>query len=135
MTMTEAQENPGAGLTLLGRSGVSAPTEKLETFPTPLAIDRVTMTSDEVTALCPVTGQPDQYTVEIIYEPHKRCIESKSLKLKLQSYRQHGAFCEQLANDLLAHVVESILPFKAEVTIIQKPRGGVSIKAHARYPL
>lgn len=120
------------GLTLLGKSGVTAPGKKLESFPRPPALRDVTMISDEVTGLCPVTGQPDQYTVEIYYTPNKLCIESKALKLKLQSYRNVGIFCEQLANDLADHVFESIDPSVTRVRVTQKPRGGVSIVATAR---
>ncbi len=124
--------NPVAdGLTLLGKSGVSQPSELLEHFPKPEGIVHVEMSSDEVTALCPVTGQPDQYTVVIDYVPDKACIESKSLKLKLQSFRQVGCFCESLAAIMVAHVFESINPFRVSVTVIQKPRGGVTIKATA----
>lgn len=118
---------------LLGKSGVSAPTALLEVFETPASISHVIMRSDEVTAVCPVTGQPDQYTVEIRYTPDKFCIESKSLKLKLQSYRNVGMFCEALAANILKHVVESISPKAAAVEITQKSRGGVAIIATADY--
>lgn len=121
------------GLTLLGRSGVTAPGKLLETFPTPGRLQTVTMVSDEVTALCPVTGQPDQYTVEIQYEPRAKCIESKALKLKLQSYRSTGVFCEKLASEILQHVIDSINPVTASVAVTQKPRGGVKITARAGY--
>jgi len=89
------------------------------------------MISDEVGGLCPVTGQPDWYKVEIRYRPNERCIESKSIKLKLQSYRNVGIFCEQLASDLAEHVAQSISPSEVVVTVTQKPRGGVSIIATA----
>jgi len=59
----------------------------LETFPAPDLCDLVVMTSDEVTAVCPVTNQPDLYTVEIRYKPYNLCLESKSLKYYLQSFR------------------------------------------------
>ena len=115
-------------LTLLGDSKATEPTELLESFPRPDHVFTVTMTSDEVTALCPKTGQPDQYTVKIFYRPDKACIESKSLKLKLQSYRNKGLFVEQLAAELVQHVYESVQPFIASVTVVQKSRGGVSIE-------
>ena len=70
---------------------------RLETFPAPKGVRRVTCTSDEVTALCPVTGQPDWYVVEILYGPNRLCVESKSLKLFLQSFRQEGHFCEEFS--------------------------------------
>ena len=120
-------------LTLLGKSGVNAPGKHLESFKRPKNIVRVVMVSDEVTALCPVTGQPDQYTVEISYYPKGKCIESKALKLKLQSFREVGVFCEQLASDLADHVHESIHPESCTVKVTQKSRGGVSIVAMASY--
>lgn len=120
------------GLTLLGKSGMSEPTDLLEKFPTPKRTMCVEMVSDEVTALCPVTGQPDQYTVQIIYYPSEFCVESKSLKLRLQSYRQKGLFVEQLASDLADHVFDSIEPSMVTVVVTQKPRGGVKIVATAR---
>jgi NADPH-dependent 7-cyano-7-deazaguanine reductase QueF len=82
---------------------------------------------------CPITNQPDFYSVEIDYVPDERCIESKSLKLKLQSLRETGVFCERLSHDLLQHVVDSIHPNEVTVTVIQTPRGGVSIHATSTY--
>jgi 7-cyano-7-deazaguanine reductase len=121
------------GITLLGTSGATKPTELLESFKRPELLQQVEMSSDEVTARCPVTGQPDQYTVKINYLPDKACIESKSLKLKLQSMREDGIFCESLSTLLCQHVVDSIDPKAVSVTIIQKPRGGVTITATSNY--
>lgn len=116
-------------LTLLGKSGIIKPSELLESFAKPELIKTVEMSSDEVTARCPVTGQPDQYVVKITYTPDKLCIESKSLKLKLQDFRERGLFCESFATLLTKHVVDSINPLDVEVKVIQKPRGGISITA------
>ena len=69
-------------LSVLG-STVRAPIDRLETFPTPDTCTRVRFMTDEVTSMCPVTGQPDFSSVEIDYEPAERCVESKSLKLYL----------------------------------------------------
>jgi 7-cyano-7-deazaguanine reductase len=102
----------------------------LETFPNP-GVSRVEMTSDELTAVCPITGQPDLYTATIAYEPLERCLESKSLKLYLMEFREQGHFCEALAvriRDDVAEVLE--LPVdRVRVTLVQKPRGGISITA------
>lgn len=68
-----------------------------ETILTPIGVRRVVLESDEVTSLCPVTGQPDWETVHIEFEPGAYCIESKSLKLYLWSFREEGHFCEALA--------------------------------------
>ena len=102
----------------------------LETFPNP-GVATVEMTSDELTAICPITGQPDLYTATIEYEPLERCLESKSLKLYLMRYRDEGAFCEALAVKIRDDVGEA-LGLGAErvhVTLVQKARGGITITA------
>ena len=100
-----------------------------ETFPTPPEVTEVTMVSDEVTAVCPVTGQPDWYTVEINYIPGQKCLESKTLKLYLQSFRNAGHFCEKLASIICRDLFEALEPHSIRVSIRQKSRGGVSITA------
>jgi 7-cyano-7-deazaguanine reductase len=102
----------------------------LETFPNP-GVSRVEMTSDELTAVCPITGQPDFYTAMIEFEPQDRCLESKSLKLYLMSYRDQGHFCEALAVKIRDDVAEALeLPAeRVRVTLVQKARGGVTITA------
>lgn len=102
-----------------------------ETFDKPERIRDIIMRSDEVTALCPVTGQPDQYKVEINYAPAHRCIESKTLKLYLQSFRMKGLFCEAFASQIADDISLAIKPKFISVTVTQKPRGGVSIEAIA----
>jgi 7-cyano-7-deazaguanine reductase len=104
----------------------------LETFPNP-GVAHVEMTSDELTAICPVTGQPDLYVATIAFEPGPLCIESKSLKLYLARYRNEGAFCEALAvriRDDVAAALE-LTADKVEVTLEQKARGGITITATA----
>jgi len=113
---------------------VSAPRRRLEVFPAPPHVKKVVLESDEVTSLCPVTGQPDWETVRIEFEPDALCIESKSLKLYLWSFREEGAFCEELAARIAKDVYEACKPHRATVTITQKPRGGISIAATASYP-
>jgi 7-cyano-7-deazaguanine reductase len=102
----------------------------LETFPNP-GVTHVEMTSDELTAVCPVTGQPDLYVATIEYRPGPRCIESKSLKLYLGRFRNEGRFCEALAvaiRDDAAAALE--LPHdRVRVTLRQKSRGGITIAA------
>jgi 7-cyano-7-deazaguanine reductase len=102
----------------------------LETFPNP-GVSRVEMTSDELTAVCPITGQPDFYTATIEFEPRDLCLESKSLKLYLMSYRDHGHFCEALAVKIRDDVGEALeLPAdRVHVTLVQKARGGITITA------
>ena len=102
----------------------------LETFANP-GVSRVEMTSDELTAVCPVTRQPDLYVATIEYRPQALCIESKSLKLYLSGFRNEEQFCEALAikiRDDVATVLE--LPSdRVQVTLRQKSRGGITITA------
>ena len=98
-----------------------------DTFPAPKNCQQVTMKSDEVTALCPVTGQPDWYTVTIRYAPNALCLESKSLKLYLQGLRNAGIFCESLADRICDEIGAVLKPRGIEVQIRQKPRGGIEI--------
>jgi 7-cyano-7-deazaguanine reductase len=102
----------------------------LETFDNP-GVSYVEMTSDELTAVCPVTGQPDLYVASIEYWPQALCLESKSLKLYLNSFRSEGAFCEALAVRIRNDVAEALeLPTdKVRVTLEQKARGGITITA------
>jgi 7-cyano-7-deazaguanine reductase len=113
---------------------VSAPSRSLEVFPTPAHVRKVVLESDEVTSLCPVTGQPDWETVRIELEPGPYCIESKSLKLYLWSFRQEGAFCEALAARIAEDIYTACAPARVKVTITQKPRGGITISAEASMP-
>ena len=105
----------------------------LDTFPKPKGLAEVTMTSDEVAAVCPVTGQPDWYTVKVVYFPAKLCIESKSMKLFLQSFRNKGVFCEKLAT-VIVEEVRSAVRCHVNVYVTQKSRGGISIVAYANAP-
>ena len=102
----------------------------LETFANP-GVSHVEMTSDELTALCPVTGQPDLYVATIEFWPQALCIESKSLKLYLSGFRNEGHFCETLAVRIRDDVAErlELPPDKVRVTLEQKARGGITITA------
>ncbi|HTX73478.1 MAG TPA: preQ(1) synthase [Rectinemataceae bacterium] len=117
----------------LGQKG-SKPRRALEVFPTPANVKKVVLESDEVTSLCPVTGQPDWETVRIEFEPGPYCIESKSLKLYLWSFREEGEFCEALAAKIAQDVYEACSPKNVVVSVSQKPRGGITIFAEARLP-
>ena len=104
----------------------------LETFPSP-GIATVSMTSDELVAVCPITGQPDFYTAAIDYHPDELCLESKSLKLYLATYRNDGVFCEALAVKIRDDVAEALGLDEDSVTVTleQKARGGITITAVA----
>jgi 7-cyano-7-deazaguanine reductase len=102
----------------------------LEAFPNP-GVSLVEMTSDELTAFCPVTHQPDLYVATIAYRPKTLCLESKSLKLYLARFRDEPAFCEALAvriRDDVAQALE-LTAADVDVTLTQKARGGITIVA------
>lgn len=113
----------------LGHAGSEA-YAGLETFPNP-GIAEVEMESDELTAVCPITAQPDFYVATIAYRPDTLCLESKSLKLYLARYRDQGAFCEALAVQIRDDVAEALRlgPDAVHVTLRQKARGGITITA------
>ena len=87
----------------------------------------------EYTSLCPVTGQPDFGHIIIRYVPDKRCIESKSLKLYLYSFRNASTFHEESVNTILDAVVKECAPRRAEVIGRFRPRGGIAINVKATY--
>jgi 7-cyano-7-deazaguanine reductase len=119
----------GTEFVALGHAG-SEHYAGLETFPNP-GVAHVDMTSDELSAMCPITGQPDFYTAKIEYWPAGLCLESKSLKIYLGTYRNEGAFCEALTvkiRDDVATALE-LAHDKVRVSLVQKPRGGITITA------
>ena len=87
----------------------------------------------EYTSLCPVTGQPDFGHLTVRYVPDKLCIESKSLKLYLYSFRNANIFHEEAVNSLLDAVVRTCAPRRAEVIGKFRPRGGIAINVKATY--
>ena len=102
----------------------------LETFPNP-GVKRVELASDELTAVCPITGQPDFYRAQIEFEPEALCLESKSLKLYLAAFRNDGCFAEALAVRIRDDVAAALeLPHeRVSVALQQKARGGITIVA------
>jgi len=93
----------------------------------------VTFDCPEFTSLCPITGQPDFATIRIDYIPDLKMVESKSLKLYLFSFRNHGAFHEDCVNIIMKDLVRLMDPKYLEVTGIFTPRGGISIYPYANY--
>ena len=118
------------GLTVLGES-VRHPIDHLECFDAPEHVSTVRFTTDEVMSVCPVTEQPDISSLVLEYRPDRRCIESKSLKLYLWSFRDRRVFCEALAAEIAAEVVRAADPHEVTVTLTQQPRGGIVIEATA----
>ena len=127
------------GLTLLGSSTRyhdSPDKAKLETFKNSCA-DRdywIHFECPEFTALCPITRQPDFGTITIEYIPDQQCLESKSLKLYLFSFRNYGAFHEEAVNRILDDIVKVCKPRKARVIGNFNPRGGIAITVTAEHP-
>ena len=108
----------------------SRPSRKLETFPNPqpgrdYLIRHV---CPEYTALCPVTGQPDFGTIIVLYVPDKLCVELKSLKLYIWSYRDEGTFHEAVTNRIANDIISAIDPRFLEVEGDFYVRGGISTK-------
>ena len=87
----------------------------------------------EFTSLCPITGQPDFAEIRIAYIPDVRMVESKSLKLYLFSFRNHGAFHEDCVNMIMKDLIRLMDPKYIEVTGFFLPRGGISIYPYANY--
>lgn len=111
---------------------------KLEVFPNPKPSRDYTIRieSPEFTCLCPITGQPDFATLELEYIPNERCVELKSWKLYLWSYRDQGGFHEDLTNRILDDLVAALAPRFMRLTAEFNVRGGVytSIIAEHRAP-
>ncbi|MGM9827972.1 MAG: preQ(1) synthase [Muribaculaceae bacterium] len=122
-----------SGVTLLGNTGVKYPTEYspdiLETFPNKHPENEYLVTFDcpEFTSLCPKTGQPDFARIVIRYIPRINMVESKSLKLYLFSFRNHGDFHEDCVNIIMNDLWNLMDPKYIEVYGIFTPRGGISI--------
>ena len=93
----------------------------------------VTLTSDEFTCLCPITHQPDYATIKIRYIPDKKLVESKSLKLYLTSFRNHGTFHETVVNTIADDLIKLLEPRYLEVEGLFKTRGGISIVPFVNY--
>ena len=87
----------------------------------------------EFTSLCPITGQPDFAEIKIMYIPDRRMVESKSLKLYLFSFRNHGDFHEDCVNTIMKDLIKLMDPKYIEVRGLFTPRGGISIYPYANY--
>ncbi len=112
------------------------PTKALETFPNPRPGRnyQIRFECPEFTCLCPKTGQPDFAHIRIEYVPAALCVELKSLKLYLWSYRTEGAFHEAVINQILDDLVSSIQPTKIAVTGEFLVRGGIQTTVVANHP-
>jgi 7-cyano-7-deazaguanine reductase len=117
-------------LTILGNT-VRHPVEHVEVFPAPANVTLVRFTNDELNSMCPVTQQPDLSTVVIEYVPADWCVESKSLKLYLWSFRDRAVFAEAMAAEIAGEIMHSARPRSVKVTLTQRPRGGIEVQAVA----
>ena len=113
----------------------SRPSRKLETFPNPQPKRDYWIRHEcpEYTAMCPVTGQPDFGTIVVSYVPDRTCVELKSLKLYLWSFRDEGHYFEQVTNQILSDLVRAIAPRRMTVIGRFAVRGGITTTVTARH--
>jgi 7-cyano-7-deazaguanine reductase len=128
MSIEASSPNPGA-------KPAAGPSRALETFPNPKpGRDYVIrFETPEFTCLCPKTGQPDFATIRVEYVPDQLCVELKSWKLYLWSYRNEGAFHEAVTNRILDDLVAAVRPRKARVEGAFNVRGGIHTTIFAEY--
>ena len=128
------------GLTLLGNSQASFPASpkeaRLETFPNPFPKRDywIRIDSPDFTSLCPVTGQPDFAEILIEYVPNQKCVETKSLKLYLSSYRNVPSFNEAVVNRILDDLLAACKPRRIRIEGRFVARGGLSLSVVAQHP-
>ena len=110
-------------------------TSKLELFenPKPGRDYTITIRCPEFTSVCPKTGQPDFGEINIEYCPDKLCIELKSLKFYIQSFRNKGIFYEALTNEILDYLAGQCRPKWMKITSCFMPRGGLTTEVSAEY--
>ena len=114
----------------------ASPTEAtLETFSNPVRRSyRIHFETSDFTSLCPVTGQADFAKIEIDYVPNKLCVESKSLKFYLASFRNERAFNEAISNRILDDFVRACAPHEANISASFSARGGIALIVRASFP-
>jgi 7-cyano-7-deazaguanine reductase len=130
-------ETEGQGLKQLGSANTQYKYNKpsveiLETFenkhPDQIHLVTLSQARDEFSSLCPVTNQPDQAKIEVIYIPNERMVESKSFKLYLFAFRNHGSFHEDIVNTILKDLWQVLSPKYLRIFGDFSPRGGIAIK-------
>src|SRR5947207_914074 len=121
-----------SALTKLGKKAEASRT--LEVFPnhSPGELE-VTLHCTEFTCICPLTHQPDFAEIDIVYRPDKFVVESKSMKLYLETFRNEGVFHEHLAVDIGKDFVRFVKPLSVDVTVMFHVRGGIAIDARWGY--
>ena len=113
----------------------SKPSRTLETFPNPAPGRDYVIHHEcpEYTALCPVTGQPDFGTIVLEYVPDRKCVELKSFKLYIWSFRDEGHFFEQVTNQICDDLVKALAPRRLTVTGRFNVRGGITTTVTATH--
>ena len=133
------KEEHTKGLSLLKKSENSYPQSpekaQLECFKNLYKNNRywIEFSCPEFTSLCPITSQPDFGGIKILYQANELCLESKSLKLYLFSFRNHPSFHEEIVNRILDDCSKICKPKKMLVKGIFRPRGGISLTVKAKY--
>jgi 7-cyano-7-deazaguanine reductase len=115
-------------------AGLDAAFPAIETWPNQFPGYEILIDDPEFTSVCPKTGLPDFGHISIRYMPAKSCLELKSLKEYLHTYRNLGIFQENIVNRILEDIVKHARPVWAEVTGDFRPRGGISTTVIARHP-
>jgi 7-cyano-7-deazaguanine reductase len=115
-------------------AGVHAELPKLDTWPNQFPGYTITTTFPEYTSVCPKTGMPDYGKIIIEYEPGKKCLELKALKLYLLAYRSLGIFYENAVNRMLRDIVAATRPVRCMVRGEFTPRGGLTTTVEAHWP-
>lgn len=115
------------------KKGIDAPLPAIETWPNQFQNYDITIVIPEFTSVCPLTGLPDFGTVTIKYTPREKCLELKSLKEYILSYRNLGIFYENVINRVLRDIVATCDPVKIEVKGEFTPRGGIHSVVEARH--
>jgi 7-cyano-7-deazaguanine reductase len=120
-------------LTKLGNPSAK-PDRAIEAFPIADTTQVITLDCGEFTCRCPITGQPDWATISIEYRPGKLAVETKSLKLYLETFREEGIFHEHLATVMRDDLVAALDPVALTVTVRFHSRGGIAVTASSSYP-
>ena len=138
MSKDDNEQSPE--LTLLGKSDVPFPASpdeaKLESFdnPSPGRDYWIELDCPEFSSLCPVTGQPDTALISIRYVPDNLCLETKSLKFYLASFRNNAAFNEAVANRIADDIIAAVSPRTLEMRAEFAARGGISLSLEISHP-
>jgi 7-cyano-7-deazaguanine reductase len=114
-------------------AGVHAELPEIETWPNQFKSYEIEIEMPEFTSVCPKTGLPDHGTLRLIYQPDRRCLELKSLKMYTLAYRSLGIFQENVVNRVLADIVKAASPIEATVIGDFAPRGGIGTRVVASY--